>query len=633
MKLTFFLYSMLFRASAIIFEVRNNADLSQANKMLADCSSSSHTIRLHPGTYESIVISNLCDSSSIVFEGVGDEPSIISGAKYIPNSAWIQESEKLISVNLYDYNFTADDLGTMVTGGAVSDCQHNKTDLIFNDEIMTLARYPNIDVENNTWEWVNIDNGTQANGDNTSLTILSSTQPDLVQRIIDNDWASESDPWIHSYTSFDWTDEYLKIDSVAVDDTQQGITLRVPEGSVSYGYVGDDARFYGVNLLREVDQINEYHIDLTTGKLTFYPPVPFNTWKDSDIDAASMTADKVAMDASNAKNAVFRNLVITGAREICLNALGVTNVTVDNVKVVNCGHDGISIDGDNYVLINSETRNTGCVGVRALGGDPANFSGGHNRVENNTMSRNALWKRTYMPGLEFGGYANEYIGNHVSDGPHNCATGGGNTHFTVETKFTGNTFENCAYEASDTGGFYSCGQSGAWTNRGNVATLNTFSNIKCKIEGRSVQGCGGGVSGAYLDDQMSGWLFDNNTFENCDTGVLLGGGRDNHFSNNHFSNNSLAIHFDNRGMNWENAACLNNGTYLAEVNELLAGDLGSEWKERYPEMVSLSEEDRLCTPVDNIIENNTYTGCENFMDASDDDINSWGSTVVNNNEI
>ena len=73
---------------------------------------------------------------------------------------------------------------------------------------------------------------------------------------------------------------------------------------------------------------------------------------------------------------------------------------------------------------------------------------------------------------------------------------------------------------------------------------------------------------------MSGWLFEGNKFINVDMGVLIGGGRDNQFVNNYFEDNSLAIHFDNRGMNWENSVCLSNGTYLEEVNALLEGDVG-----------------------------------------------------------
>jgi len=107
------------------------------------------------------------------------------------------------------------------------------------------------------------------------------------------------------------------LESILVEEEK--ITLSIPEGSAAYGFVGNNARFYGVNLLSELDAINEYHIDLAAGKLTFYPPAPYDTWKDSDVDAVSLTNDKIALDATNAKNVVFKDLSITGAREVRLS--------------------------------------------------------------------------------------------------------------------------------------------------------------------------------------------------------------------------------------------------------------------------------------------------------------------------
>ena len=125
---------------------------------------------------------------------------------------------------------------------------------------------------------------------------------------------------------------------------------------------------------------------------------------------------------------------------------------------MNHGTNGVVINGDGYSLKDSVVRATGCIGVQATGGNTRTLSGGGNTIQNNTVSSNALWKRTYMAGISWGGFNNSYIGNHVSDGPHNCFLGGGNTWPAVECLHEGNTVENCAFEASDTGAFYSCGQ-------------------------------------------------------------------------------------------------------------------------------------------------------------------------------
>lgn len=64
----------------------------------------------------------------------------------------------------------------------------------------------------------------------------------------------------------------------------------------------------------------------------------------------------------------------------------------------------------------------------------------------------------------------------------------------------------------------------------------------------------------YLDDEMSGYQFYNNTIRNAAVGILLGGGRDNTIMNNYFENNQNDIHFDDRGMTWQRNYCNYNCT-------------------------------------------------------------------------
>eukprot|EP01052_Picozoa_sp_SAG31_P035741 SAG31_NODE_4355_length_3319_cov_1.559938_1_plen_58_part_00 len=43
---------------------------------------------------------------------------------------------------------------------------------------------------------------------------------------------------------------------------------------------------------------------------------------------------------------------------------------------------------------------------------------------------------------------------------------------------------------------------------------------------------------------MSGWLVENNTFEDCQTAMLLGGGRDATIVQNHIENCALGLEFE-----------------------------------------------------------------------------------------
>ena len=54
---------------------------------------------------------------------------------------------------------------------------------------------------------------------------------------------------------------------------------------------------------------------------------------------------------------------------------------------------------------------------------------------------------------------------------------------------------------------------------------------------------------------MSGWSVFNNTFINCQGGMLIGGGRRNQLKNNYCDNVDHCVHIDNRGMFWQSQDC------------------------------------------------------------------------------
>ena len=161
----------------------------------------------------------------------------------------------------------------------------------------------------------------------------------------------------------------------------------------------------------------------------------------------------------------------------------------------------------------------------------------------------AQYKRTYQAGIHWAGVSNNWTHNIVTDGAHNCFLGGGNEageYGGVDNIFEYNTLDNCAFEASDTGAFYSCGQSAtAFINPGNIIRHSTFRNIR-STSTEGVQPIT--IQAIYLDDQMSSWEVYNNSFINCTTGTFVGGGRLNNIHDNYYEDVDTVHHFDNRGM-------------------------------------------------------------------------------------
>merc|ERR1712228_42664 len=278
-------------------------------------------------------------------------------------------------------------------------------------------------------------------------------------------------------------------------------------------------------------------------------------------------------------------------------------------------------------------------GVSVVGGNYLTLESGQNVVEGNNIFSFAQWKRTYMPGLFWGGVGNLYSSNNISFGPHNGILGGGNE---INLGGCNNVFEynyiaNTTFEVSDSGSFYTCGQSEqGWINRGNILRYNTFENIRNLVPLTVPSGDNAPIQAIYLDDQMSGWSVYNNTFINCQGGMLIGGGRRNTLKNNYCENVDYCVHIDNRGMVWEQTDCtppdgsLWNGLYSVNYQE-------PPWSTAYPEIVNISSP---CVPVFNVIEANEYCGkqthfdqcCQNLIcsECTGQDMIAWNDTLSNN---
>ena len=144
---------------------------------------------------------------------------------------------------------------------------------------------------------------------------------------------------------------------------------------------------------------------------------------------------------------------------------------------------------------------------------------------------------------------------------------------------------------------------------------------------------------------------DGNTITNAVTGVVIGGGRRNRIHSNTFIDNDLDIEFDNRGMTWMQEYCNFNctsvhkkspnqwaGCFLTELESVHY--LQPPYATHYPELLSIYQ-DHPCTPVGNVIENNTYchAGSLNvskpavFINQNESTVRGWLSTMSNNHQV
>jgi hypothetical protein len=581
-------------------------------------------------------------TAPLTIAAASGEKVVVSGGISIPTSLFTPDTRPTATrgtlvASLTALNITRDDLGMMLAGSCVDDCQHNTSFLSFGGELMTLSRWPNVANRSSTgWQWAHASNWTD---ESPHSFLLDNTTEEASARA--RRWASEEpDAWLHGYWTYDWADCYRKLQSVTALPHSPSSALNVSFSSVagdsSLETVKSDARFYGVNLLSELDAPGEYWIDRDRMLLYFYPPTGGAPIASPPV--LSLARHKAVVNVSGSRAVTLRNLIIADGFAVGIDADGAAGLVITNVSVERVGQVGISLVGARDSLVSrSKVHAVGCVGIDVNGGDPVALKAGNLTVGDSTVYEHALWKRTYQPGIRWGGVSNSFVRNTVYNGAHNCFLGGGNEAYPAAhlNLFENNTLDTCAFEAADTGAFYSCGQHAtAFTNRGNVLRGNTFRNIR-NLNGIGASKGALSVQGIYLDDQMSGWLVENNRFINCTTGMFIGGGRDNIVRNSYFERCGTAVHLDARGAGWQvkdtNCSapqpCKPGECYCNPAGAIWLADANPAVARRWPQMLNTTA---LTLPAFSEVVGNVHCGCTKFLDQTDEVAKAWHVTVAHN---
>ncbi|XP_062523158.1 uncharacterized protein LOC134197826 isoform X2 [Corticium candelabrum] len=496
------------------------------------------------------------------------------------------------------YKVDLKQLGLMDYGelesGELGACTNNKMELFYNNEPMVLARHPNI-LGDGMWQWMQIENVV-----NSSAFTFNCSKAD---------WGDVSTLWLHGYWKYDWADNYVHV--LQYDASSCTVHLD-PKTPVLYELT-KGARFYALNLLHFLDSPFEYYIDRKAAMLYFFPATLLET------GPAYLSVGQYIVNGTGVSHVVIQNLNMYFSRSTAIEMHDVDSVQLSGFEVANHGATSVLLYGSNSQVYNLVIAGNGCGGLHVSGGDQKLLTRGNNTVSGCNLSRWSRWKRTYQPGLSWGGVGNTYTKNEISNGPHSGILGGGN-----DCTFTYNLLSTLCYEATDSGGFYT-GRS--WIDRGNVIAHNVFKSIRATenvvLGAKSVQAI-------YLDDQMSGYDIYNNTFIDCFCGSFIGGGRRNKIHENMYINCSTDVHIDNRGMNWQNANCKPGGMFDQQLQSVNYQQ--PPWSTHYPELVNIFK-DHPCIPVYNEVENNVYCNADGkFIDATSQDTQKWMDTVKNNTE-
>ena len=452
------------------------------------------------------------------------------------------------------------DYGELSTRGHAIHSEPAEAELFWNDEPMMLSRWPN-------------------EGFHTATAL------DGIQRVtVDTDrverWVEESDPWVFAYWFYDWTELYEPIVDI---DSPNRVLVRSSAVEPRYGIDPKRTRWYGLNLLSELDLPGEYYLDRDNGLLYFWPPASSGT------AVLSMAAGFVRADELS--HVTFHGMMFEVCRATAITMNGGMDTRIVGCTIRSTGHAGIRVSGGvNHEVYGCDIYHCGEGGISMSGGDRPSLEPARHNAENNHVYRYSRRARTYNPAISVFGVGCRIAHNLIHDGPHMALGAGGNDHVLEY-----NEIHHVVYESGDAGAFY-VGRD--WTQRGTVLRYNYWHDIA---------GAGGlGGMTIYLDDQQSGHIIHGNLFERTSHSIFIGGGDDNIVTNNVFIDSRPAAHIDNRGMGWQKEATDDeDGTLRTRLRAMPYQ--GNLWSERYPTLPGILE-DEPNIPKRNVFRRNISAG-------------------------
>ncbi len=385
-------------------------------------------------------------------------------------------------------------------------------ELFFNNQRMTLARWPNED-------WT---------------TIARIVEPGACPRIGDKRthggileyagnrsarWDVDAGVWLHGYWCYDWHSEVIRVKAIDIEKRQ--IELAAPAVySVKQGNPSP-RRYYALNLLEELDRPGEYFIDRAAGKLYFWPPAPL-----TNARIVLSTLKTPIISIKNASNIRLRGFIVEASLGNGIEVSGGANVRINACEVRNIREIGITVTGGaKHTVETCDIHDTGAGGLVMKGGDRKSLTPAGHEAINNHIWRFSELKLTSSYALRLEGVGNRGVHNLIHDAPHQAIGIGGNDHL-----FEYNVVHHVCMATDDCGAYYkgrnpSC--------RGNVVRYNFWHDIGSPM--------GHGNAAIYFDDGDGGDTVFGNVFYRCgEPGkgsfgtVFSHGGHDNLAENNIF---------------------------------------------------------------------------------------------------
>ena len=402
-------------------------------------------------------------------------------------------------------------------------------------------------------------------------------------------WAKEPDLWTYGLWCYEWADakaQVLKIDLKAS-------TIAVDPSPIGFG-IREDAQFYVMNALCELDRPGEWVLDRKTRRIYVWPL--------EDGGSLTFACAPGLVRARGARGIVFDGIVFDSARtdaltfEDCTDSAVVASVVRRTSAWAVVMEGGVSnrVEGcDLYEL--------GEGGVNLRGGDFGTLTPGGHIADNNHIHHYGRVVPNYRPGVQLNGVGNRATHNLIHHSFHQAVAFGGNDHY-----IGWNVIHDMCQYNDDAGSVYCCQRD--WTKRGTVVERNVI-HLTGKMPDPTH------TQGVYLDDFSSGVIVRHNIINRADLGIYIGGGQDCRVYGNVILNCARGVHLGSRGIETFARKVSGKGRQsemfkrLDSLKGLLEGDL---WRTRYPNLLKVYDFDDAVFAHNaffNVITNNVCAGC------------------------
>lgn len=419
------------------------------------------------------------------------------------------------------------------------------TELILNNEKLTLSRYPNsgfINAQNDSSDATFTVNDTSVsswkNTDNIRLRGSLNAQ---------YNWGSA---------------EIKEISQTTVTATEN---------------VRNGAKLYFENVLEELDAVGEYAIDMGAGKLYCILP---NDYENQSIEITTGKLNSEFIYLSNVNNVTFENISFKG-----LNGNAFLMQNCNNVTVKNC--DFRFLDTQNAIKIEASTNIT-LDGNNAyeLAGRFVTFSGKGGKTitaDNIKIINNVLLNCAtsyYSGGVIHSGIATTGVADNVGNTIENNIIGDSSaTHaihaIGVNNQITKNEMYNVSRQINDGGAVY-FGKSN--TKYGNEVSYNYIHHLrKEKIDTNDKNEGEILYAALYSDDGFGGVNMHHNVMYEMYHPIHIGMGMNNKFDNNMFIGINRGIRAQSR-MSWSADLYGNDGQLYKDTKSIVEGSETSAYK-------------------------------------------------------